>query len=349
VNVHFARTIARSLKREDRVWVHDFHLFPLGAELRRRGFLGPLGFFLHTPFPSPPVFANLPWAGELLRDLVAYDLAGFQTQACFDSYERAVADELGDSSGQRAGVYPVGIDPAPYVTWALEPAGKRRAKELRASLGERRLVLSVDRLDYTKGIIHRLRAIERFFELFPDRRGRVSMLQISAPTRTRMAEYGRARREVEALVGHVNGRFGEPDWVPVRYIFRAFTQRELASFYREADVGLVTPLRDGMSLVAKEFVASQVADPGVLVLSKFAGAAAELDQALLVNPHDADGMARALARALDMPLAERIARQSALLARVREGTAAKWGDGFLADLEAVRGAPVEAATERVAP
>src|SRR5581483_8205068 len=210
--------------------------------------------------------------------------------------------------------------------------GKARGRELREAVRGRALVFAVDRLDYTKGIVERLRMLERFFETHAAWRGRVSVPQISAPTRTRVREYVKQRREVEELVGHLNGRFGEPDWVPIRYVFRAFASRELAAFYREADVCLVTPLRDGMNLVAKEFVASQTGDPGVLLLSKFAGAADELREALIVNPYDLDETARALAKALSMPIAERAARQAALLERVRSGDAARWRERFLAEL-----------------
>jgi trehalose 6-phosphate synthase len=339
VNTRFARALSRHLRPGDRVWVHDYHLIPLGAELRRRGFDGPLGFFLHVPFPSHDVLSLLPWAAEVLRDLRAYDVVGFHTPLYAANYEGAIALELGAGGGapQRVGAYPIGIDPAPLKAWSADAEGLRRGASLRASAPGRQIVLGVDRLDYTKGIPERLRAFERLLELHPRLHRRVTYVQISAPSRTRVAEYIRQRREVEELVGRVNGRFGHPEWVPVRYLFRSFSQRELAAYYREADVCLVSPLRDGMNLVAKEYVACQPDDdPGVLVLSRFAGAAAELKDALIVNPYDLDGTANALARALAMARPERVARQAALLRRVEAQTATRWASSFLADLAASR-------------
>jgi trehalose 6-phosphate synthase len=336
VNKLFAQAIARQLRPDDRVWVHDFHLIPLATELRTLGFGGAVGFFLHVPFPPHDVFSILPWADEILTDLLAYDLVGFHTGSYLENYERALERELSEAPDHETGVYPIGIDPVVHATWAQEPLGKRRGKELRDAVRGRALVLAVDRLDYTKGVVQRLRMLERFFEDHADWRGRISVLQISAPTRTRVQEYAQQRREVEELVGHINGRFGEPDWVPVRYVFRTFSQRDLTAFYREADVCLVTPLRDGMNLVAKEFIAAQTGDPGVLVLSRFAGAAESLREALIVNPYDLEGTARALARALTMPVAERAARQAALRERIGEWTAARWRERFLEDLREAR-------------
>jgi len=332
VNVRFARVIARHLRPDDTVWVHDFHLIPFATELRRLGFQGPIGFFLHVPFPPHDVVAILPWAAELLGDLAAYDLVGFHARKYVENYEQARAREIGDVPDQLAGVYPIAIDAAPYTAWAQDPVGKQRGRDLRKSDHGRALVLAVDRLDYTKGVVERLRMLERFFELHSGWHRRVSVLQISAPTRTRVHEYARQRRVVEELVGHINGRFGQPDWVPIRYVFRAFEPRELAAFYREADVCLVTPLRDGMNLVAKEFVASQTGDPGVLILSRFAGAADELREALIVNPYDVEATAEELAHALGMPLDERVSRQAALLERVESQSPRRWRESFLKDL-----------------
>lgn len=351
VNASFARALTSRLRPDDRVWVHDYHLIPLAAELRQRGFRGPIGFFLHVPFCGHDVFSLVPWAGELLGQLTRYDVIGFHTQAYARNYVEAVARELHLEAEalQRVGVYPIGIDPAPLRAWAEEAQGTTRAKALREAVGGRKLVLGVDRLDYTKGIPERLRAFERLLERHPAWRGQVSYVQISAPSRTKVPEYVRQRREVEELVGRVNGRFGDPDWVPVRYLFRAYSQRELAAYYREADVCLVSPLRDGMNLVAKEFVACQTDDPGVLVLSRFAGAAAELTDALIVNPYDLDGTADALARALSMPLDERRARQDACWRLVRRDTAARWARRFVADLGLAAGEPARASSVRGEP
>ncbi len=343
VNALFARALRRRLRPNDRVWIHDYHLFPLGRELRRRGFEGPLGFFLHVPFPPGEIFEALPWARDILESMLAYDLVGFHTESYARNYARALGDELGATPGedgriradgrtQRIGTYPIGIDPEATRRAADEKSARRRGLKSRHGVRHRKIILGVDRLDYTKGIAERLKAFARLLEIAPRFRKRVSFLQISAPSRTRVPEYVRQRREIEELVGHLNGRFGAEDWVPIRYLFRAYSQRDLAAFYREADVCLVSPLRDGMNLVAKEYVAAQTGDPGVLVLSRFAGAAAELRDALIVNPYDIEGTARALARALDMPLEERARRQAALLAPVMEHTAARWAEGFLRDL-----------------
>jgi trehalose 6-phosphate synthase len=339
VNRRFARAIGRRLAPGDRVWVHDYHLIPLGAELRRAGFAGRIGFFLHVPFPPHDLLAILPAAGELLADMAAYDVVGFHTRRYVQNYREAVEIELGSPAEQAVGAYPIGIDPRPYAEWALEPAARERARDLREAVRGRRIILGVDRLDYTKGIAERLRIFARLLERYPRFRGEVSFIQISAPSRTRVAQYIQQRREIEELVGNINGRFGEAGWVPVRYLFRSYSQRELVAFYSEADVCLVSPLRDGMNLVAKEFIASQVADPGVLVLSRFAGAAEELREALIFNPYDTEGAAQALARALDMPAGERRRRQEALLARVRDHTAARWARAFLRDLARARPEP----------
>jgi trehalose 6-phosphate synthase len=349
VNETFARAMRRRLRDVDRVWVHDFHLFPLARELRALGFRGRIGFFLHVPFPPPEVLVLFPWARQLLDDLAAYDLVGFHVPEYAASYARACEQEEARVA-PHVGVYPIGIDPAPYDAWSRDDASLIRGRELRMALHGRKVVLGVDRLDYTKGIPERLRIFAKLLERHPEWRRKVSFIQISAPSRTRVAEYVRMRRSVEEMVGNLNGTYGDPDWVPVRYLFQAYDQRTLAAFYREADVALVTPLRDGMNLVAKEFVAAQTGDPGVLVLSRFAGAAVELDQALIVNPYDADGSADVLARALELPLEERVARQAALIAKVRAQTAAAWSSAFLRDLDQVkragragRRAPVRAA------
>jgi trehalose 6-phosphate synthase len=334
VNRIFARVVARRLRPGDRVWVHDYHLIPLGRELRRKGFRGRVGFFLHVPFPPHDVLSILPQAAQLLGDLETYDLVSFHTERSVRNYRDAVALELGRAALPPVRAHPIGIDPAPYQAWAHDPAAERRARWLDEAVRGRRIVLGVDRLDYTKGIPERLRAFARLLETYPRFRRRVTMIQISAPSRTRVAEYARQRQQIEELVGNINGRFGEADWVPVRYLFRSYSQKDLVAFYREAAVCLVSPLRDGMNLVAKEYVACQAEDPGVLVLSRFAGAAEELREALIVNPRDIDGTARALAAALAMPRAERIRRHGRLLERVRAGTAAAWARAFLEDLDA---------------
>ncbi len=343
VNALFARALARRLKKTDLVWVHDYHLMPLGLELRRRGFTGSIGFFLHIPFPPGEIFQILPSARELLEAMLSYDLVGFHTESYALNYTRALRDRFGGDrpegsrlttsiGSQHVGAYPIGIDPEPYGRWASEDASRRRGRRLRRVLRGRKIILGVDRLDYTKGIVERLRAFAMLLEIAPRLRNRVSFIQISAPSRTRVPEYIAQRREVEELVGHINGKLGAEDWVPVRFLYRSYSQRELAALYREADVCLVSPLRDGMNLVAKEYVAAQTGDPGVLVLSCFAGASEELTEALIVNPYDIETTARTLWRALVMPVEERARRQAALLERVKMQTATRWAETFLRDL-----------------
>ncbi len=351
VNAAFGRTLASRLRPGDAVWVHDYHLIPLAAELRRRGFGGAIGFFLHVPFCPPDVLELMPWRDELLRGLLAYDLVGFHTPPYVRNYVDAVERRLGVDARatQRVAAYPIGIDAERLRGWSRQPRAALRGRNLRAAVLDRRLIIGVDRLDYTKGIPQRLQAFERLLERHPRWRRAASFIQISAPSRTRVPEYVRQRREVEELVGRINGRFGDPDWVPVRYLFKAYAQPELAGYYREADVCLVSPLRDGMNLVAKEFVACQGDTPGVLVLSRFAGAADELEEALLVNPYDQDEVADALDRALSMPLQERQARQEALWRRVATGTAAAWAGRFVEALvRSSQGAEPEAVPEPAA-
>jgi trehalose 6-phosphate synthase len=342
VNHSFATHLFPLLKGEDLVWVHDYHLIPLGAELRKLGWQEKLGFFLHTPFPPVDILTILPSAAQLLADLNAYDVLGFHTQRYCQNCVDAMCTELGGTFDGRVyrsergavhcGVYAIGTDPAAFARWATSAKAKMQSRRLRRSVRGRRIVLGVDRLDYTKGIPERLLAFERLLERYPAWQGRVSLIQISAPSRTRVPEYIEQKREVDRLVGAINGRFSEEDWVPIRYLYRTYSQEELAVFYREADVCIVTPLRDGMNLVAKEYIAAQTADPGVLVLSRFCGAAEELREAVIVNPYDIDGMADDLKRALEMPLAERQERWKALHKRVQAVTAQTWCEQFLADL-----------------
>jgi trehalose 6-phosphate synthase len=348
VNRRFAESLSSFLREDDVVWVHDYHLISLGAELRSVGWRGKIGFFLHTPFPSADVFAVLPWSKTLMEEMLTYDLVGFHTRRYAYNMLDALVTELGGTvSGNRftlegqsvqVGVYPIGTDPDSFEQWAREATQERADRFLqrlvfrRDSSARLRIILGVDRLDYTKGIPQRLLTFEQLLESYPALRGKVSMVQISAPSRSRVPEYVREREWVDQLVGRINGRFSEADWVPVQYLYRSYSQQELAGFYREADVCLVTPLRDGMNLVAKEFVASQGTDPGVLVLSKFCGAAETMQEALIVNPYDLEGTADALHTALLMPLRERRRRHDALLQEVRTHTAQDWGRSFLDDL-----------------
>ena len=323
------------------IWIHDYHLLLAARALRARGHRGRIGLFLHIPFPAFEVLSTIPWAGELVQGMLAHDLLGFQTEYAVSSFlaaARTIRGAVIDGwsiryAGRttRLGVFPATIDPAPFRT--PEPDAPEVAG-LRAALGTRRLILGVDRLDYSKGIPERLAAFERMLERSPDLHGRVVFLQVSVPSRAEIPDYAELREKVEALVGRINGRFGETDWVPVRYLYRSYDHSVLAQLYRLADVALVTPLRDGMNLVAKEFIAAQDPQrPGVLVLSQFAGAAETLASALLTNPFHPEGLAADLDQALRMPAGERLHRHRMLLAALeREGDARAWARRFLNEL-----------------
>jgi trehalose 6-phosphate synthase len=345
VNELFAERLAEMLAPDDQVWVHDYHLIPLGTALRRAGVSNRLGFFLHIPFPAPDVLATLPVHEQLVRALFAYDLVGFQTdndRQAFADYVVREADGwiAGDGSAHafgtqvRIGHFPISIDTASVAAHAARAAGSNIAARLRDSLAGRKLIIGVDRLDYTKGLARRLAAIERLLETRPQHHRAIVMLQIAPPTREDVPEYQLIRAELDAWAGRINGRFGDPDVLPVRYLNRQFRQDTLFGFYRAARVGLVTPLRDGMNLVAKEYVASQdPEDPGVLVLSRFAGAARELDAALIVNPFDTDQVVEALDHALAMPAEERQDRHAAMMARLRANDVHAWCDAFIEALD----------------
>jgi trehalose 6-phosphate synthase len=345
VNELYAERLAATLAPDDIVWIHDYHMIPLGAELRRLGVTNRIGFFLHIPFPAPEVLVALPVHEALVRALFAYDLVGFQTEndrRAFTDYVEREADGWSLGSGRlhaygrsiHVGSFPISIDTAGVAARAVRAVGTHVGARLRDSLGDRRLVIGVDRLDYTKGLVRRFAAIERLFETRPQHRHAAVVLQIASPTREDIPEYQQIRAELDGCIGRINGRFGEPDQLPVRYISRHFRQETLFGFFRASRVAMVTPLRDGMNLVAKEFVASQnPEDPGVVVLSRFAGAARELDAALIVNPFDVDEVADALDRALVMPIEERQARHRTMMALLERHDVHAWMDGYLDALE----------------
>ena len=342
VNRRFAQALSHLLEEGDLVWVHDYHLFLLGHELRTLGWEGRVGFFLHTPFPSAEIFAILPWDRRLLEGLMAYDLVGFHTARYAHNFLDTLATALDgftednvfthEERSVRVAAYPIGTDPTLFQQWARQARYPSADQALQRISPGQRIVLGVDRLDYTKGIPARLLAFERLLERHPSLRGRVTMIQISAPSRSRLPEYVEEKNRVDQLVGRINGRFSEAGWAPVHYLYRSYTQAELARFLQEAEVCLVTPLRDGMNLIAKEFVASQGDDPGVLILSKFCGAAETMTEALIVNPYDIEGTAEAIYQAVDMSARERRRRWEALNQEVITHTAQTWSDTFLADL-----------------
>ncbi len=341
----FARALDRELRPGDQVWIHDYHLLLLPELLRRRGFRGRVGFFFHTPFPPSDLWSLLPDAAPLLTGVSHADLVGFQTRgdlANFADVRRRLLASRGRATpsrrirrGPRLGVFPVGIDAAEFEPSATVERRPKSKSSLVLLAGGRRVVLGVDRLDYSKGLPERFRAFALFLRNHPEWRRRVCLVQIASPSRGSLDWYRRERAELEQLVGRINGELAEVDWTPIRYLHRSFAREALARMYRGADVGLVTPLRDGMNLVAKEFVAAQrKTDPGVLVLSRFAGASDSLRDALLVNPYVIDETAAAIATALEMPLAERQRRHRALRRIVRRDSARAWSERFLDALAA---------------
>ena len=347
VNALFADTLAPLLRDDDLVWIHDYHLIPLAQLLRQRGIRCRLGFFLHVPMPSSDLLAALPDHNRLFEGLSSYDLIGFQTERDLERFQDYVrlfgrgevieSGVLATAKGHRlrAGAFPISIDTARIAEQAANAVGKASVKRLADSLSGRLLAIGVDRLDYSKGLPERFRAFGCYLERHWEQLGRLTFLQIAPVSRGEVAEYQALREQLERLTGHINGEHAQPDWTPMRYVNRNFPHASLTGFYRLARVGLVTPLRDGMNLVAKEFVAAQdPSDPGVLVLSSFAGAARELDGALLVNPYDLDGVADAIAAAVEMPMEERRERWSSMMARLRTHDITAWRRGYIEALKA---------------
>jgi trehalose 6-phosphate synthase len=345
INERIASRLRPLLKPNDVAWVHDYHFIPLGERIRADGFAGPLGFFLHIPFPPPEILSALPEAGRLVRSMLSYDVVGFQTPTDRENFVRYLRNELGgrETAGNmievagyrlRADVFPIGIDADRFASFATTAEGRRTSAQARMDLHDRKQIVGVDRLDYSKGIPERMRAFERLLNDYPEQRRKVNLLQVAPLSRSEVKAYAAIRRELESLAGHINGTFGQLDWTPIQIMTRGFSRRGLAGLYRACDVAFVTPLRDGMNLVAKEYVAAQDPEnPGVLVLSQFAGAARELTEAVIVNPHDIAGMADALKQALEMSLEERQERWQALRETVRKVSAHSWATGFLEALE----------------
>jgi trehalose 6-phosphate synthase len=344
VNRRFATELVPYLEDDDLVWVQDYHLMPLAARLRELGCRNRIGFFLHIPFPPPDMLAATSNHREMVEWLLEFDLVGLQTSTDVGNLTRYLEDHMGleeiagayqhGSRKVRVERFPIGIDPVGFAAMAREEPDDVAIDLMRRKLLGQRQIIGVDRLDYSKGLPERLRAYGRLLVQHPEYERVVSFLQIAPPTRENVDAYAEIRLELEALAGSINGRFAEFNWTPLRYIHRSVPREKLAPLLRASDVGFVTPLRDGMNLVAKEYVAAQdVQDPGVLVLSRFAGAAEELDTALLVNPYDVDEMSRRLHQALEMPLAERRRRHEDLLEKVMRQNATTWLESFLEVLE----------------
>jgi trehalose 6-phosphate synthase len=356
VNARMAATLQPLLRPSDLIWVHDYHLLSLAACLRARGVANPIGFFLHIPFASADVLGAAPEVGGLVRDMLAADLIGFQTENDLANFA-AAAELFADAArlpgnvlslaGRRVrlGVFPVEIDPHGFAELAETMANGPEALRLRASLTGQSLILGVERLDPTKGLLQRLAGLRLMLEKHPRWHRRATLLQIAAISRKEVASYRALRTALDREAGCLNADLAEPDWLPLRLVSRAVDRTLVAGYMRIARVGLVTPLRDGMNLVAKEFVAAQdPADPGVLVLSRFAGAAQQLDGALRINPHDPDAMADALDRALAMPLAERQERWRANWNALADRSPLGWGRSFVAAL--LRASSIAAVPDR---
>jgi len=344
------------LQPDDLVWVHDYHLIPLARMLRDRGVDRPLGFFLHLPFPHYEVLRCLPVYAELLRDLCVYDVVGFQTGNDLNSFRDSIEYVWGPAAVReegfvevggrrvRTGVFPIGVDVEAIRAEADEASGTEAVRRMVRSVEGRKLVIGVDRLDYSKGMVERFTAFNRFLAENPDSHGRVTLLQIAPLSRSDMRAYEAIRSQLEGLAGRINGRFADTDWTPLRYLNRNFAHDTLMGFMRAAQAALVTPVRDGMNLVAKEFVAAQdPEDPGVLILSTLAGAAREMTNALQVNPYDLQGVAQAIQAALSMPLSERRQRHEALLEVIRRNDIHAWHGKFVDALAEVAAAGSAAA------
>jgi trehalose 6-phosphate synthase len=360
VNTFMARALLRFNGPEAIFWVQDYHFLALGAELRRFGVRRPIGLFLHTPWADRSTMAAVPHHTDLVSAMLGYDLIGFQTDGDRRNFEDYLQFELGlpvsdgivsSKYGQtRLATFPIGIDFDEFASRAVKAVTRPEISRLRASLQGAKLAFGVDRLDYSKGLPNRMRAFDRMFEIVPSLKRAVSYLQVAVPSRGNIRAYRELKTELAALVGEINGRHGEVDWIPIRYLNKGFAQSTLAGFYRVAHVGLVTPLHDGMNLVAKEYVAAQNPfDPGVLVLSAFAGAAKELDEALIVNPHDIDGMARQIAKALEMSLEERRERWHSMVSKLRRCSVQNWFSDFLQALTEVDRPLTKLASARPAP
>ena len=347
VNHKFAEIVTEVSSRSGSfLWIHDYHLMLLGDRLRAMGVREQLGFFLHIPFPPLDTFLKLPWRSQLIRAMMAYDTIGFQTlrdRRNFTQCVRALQRDISISGRGRlqtittadrrvrVGVFPISIDYRGFSADAGKAEVEKRVSEIRSELAGRTMLLGLDRLDYTKGITPRLKAFRRLLERSPNLRGRVRFVQVVVPSRSGIALYRHQKEAIEELVGEINGKFSTPGWVPVHYTYRSMKRAELLANYRAADVALVTPLNDGMNLVAKEYCATNIDETGVLVLSEFAGAAAELHRgAILVNPYDVEGTADAIAQAIFMPDDERRERMSRLRRVIRQNDIGRWVDQFLA-------------------
>ncbi|GAB4326598.1 MAG: trehalose-6-phosphate synthase [Candidatus Zixiibacteriota bacterium] len=340
VNRRFAETISAHVSDRDFVWVHDYQLIMVGSFLRKLGFTQPLSYFLHTPFPSLDLFRRLPWSTEIIRGLLAYDVLGFQTVRDHQNFVQCVRNLIPNVSTQstrrytvlhvgkraiRAGHFPISIDFDEFDRCARSEDIVRAARDFRDYYKSRQLIVGIDRLDYTKGIPERFSAFERALEKYPDLRGNVSLIQVVVPSRTHVPDYRDLKSQIDRLIGSINGRFSRQGWVPIYYVYRSLDRRSLLALYRACEIGLVTPLRDGMNLIAKEFCACSVDGNGVLILSEFAGAADQMcPNAICVNPYDRESTADAIHAAYTMDMDTRVARMQKLRREIKRNDVHQW-------------------------
>jgi trehalose 6-phosphate synthase len=342
VNSLFARKLASLLQPDDIIWVHDYHLIPLAAELRNAGIDNPIGFFLHVPFPAFEALRAVPGHEYLLRSLCAYDVLGFHTDRDLTAFKTCLQEPIvpaelsGDNTIKVSGgslvadVFPIGVDVEEIRALSAEADTSKSVRRMVKSLDGRQLIIGVDRLDYSKGLHQRFLAYERLLEKYPNAQNNVLLMQIAPPTRVGVRAYDEIRAELEQVSGRINGRFASSDWVPIRYLNKGISRKPLMGFFRNADVGLVTPVRDGMNLVAKEYVVAQDPEnPGMLVLSSLAGAARELTDAIIVNPYDRDSVADGIATAITMSLDERRERHASMMEVLRKNDITAWRTRFV--------------------
>lgn len=341
VNKMFALIIQKFLKEDDIIWAHDYHLIPLASELRDLNCNQRIGFFLHIPLPPPVILESIPQHKVLINNLAAYDLIGFQTSQDVEHFSSYLKrnEKIGNKYLSKKKIsykeFPIGIDTENFIKFSSTNIAKDACFKINQEYSQRRLIIGVDRIDYSKGLIHRIQILRELFHLFPENRKSATLIQVGSPTRENNATYINVREEFETLCGAVNGDYGDLDWMPVRYLHQTFSRENLAGLYRAASVGMVTPLKDGMNLVAKEYIAAQdPKDPGVLILSQFAGAAEQLKEALIVNPYDIESTAKSLQTALKMSLHERIERHQSLLQVISEKNVHWWSTEFLSVLTA---------------
>jgi alpha,alpha-trehalose-phosphate synthase [UDP-forming] len=339
VNYQFALAVLEEARGDDLIWVHDYHLALVPRYLRERRPAARIAYFWHIPFPSTEVFRTLPWRKSLLQGLLACDLIGFHIPEYVENFKETTAEVLGariegdviQYAGRATRVLarPIGIDYHAVNHEAHSRRTEARVQRLRQTLDGQTLILGVERMDYTKGISERLRAMEHLLEHHPELHGKVTLTQIVTPSRSEVDAYRQRKREIDEIVGRVNGRFSDGFWMPIRYLYRSVSPTELIAYYRAADIALVTPLRDGLNLVAKEYVAARINTDGVLILSEFAGVARQLPEALLVNPYSIEDMAAALAQALLMPVEQQRELMQAMQERIKVQDIAWWAKEFL--------------------